>query len=58
MGVELFNLKSDLEEKKDLSKTQLEQTRALQQQLNEWRASVKAAMPTPNPEWVPNAVKR
>jgi arylsulfatase A-like enzyme len=58
MRVELFNLKNDLEEKKDLSKTQLEQARSLQQQLHEWRASVKAAMPTSNPDWVPSAAKR
>jgi arylsulfatase A-like enzyme len=58
MRVELFNLKNDLEEKRDLSKTLPGPARALQQQLHDWRASVKAAMPTPNPDWVPSATKR
>jgi arylsulfatase A-like enzyme len=53
MRVELFNLKHDPEEKRDLSKTEPEQARALRQQLHDWRVSVKAAMPTPNPDWVP-----
>ena len=58
MRVELFNLKNDLEEKRDLSKAQLAQARSLQQQLHDWRASLHAAMPTPNPDWVPGAPKR
>ena len=58
MRVELFNLKTDLEEKTDLSKAEPEQCRTLQKQLRDWRASVKAAMPTPNPDWVPRPDKR
>jgi arylsulfatase A-like enzyme len=58
MRVELFNLKNDLEEKRDLSKTQPEEARALQQQLHDWRTSLHAAMPTPNADWVPGAGKR
>jgi hypothetical protein len=58
MRVELFNLKSDLEEKRDLSKTEPENARALQQQLQDWQESVNAAMPSPNPDWVPGAAKR
>ena len=55
MRVELFDLKSDLEEKHDLSVKMPEQARALREKLRDWRASVKASMPTPNPEWSPSA---
>lgn len=58
MRVELFNLKSDLEEKKDLSKAEPEKARALREQLHEWRQSLRAAMPRPNPDWIPAAGKR
>jgi arylsulfatase A-like enzyme len=55
MRAELFDLKSDLEEKHDLSVKMPEQGRALREQLHDWRASVKASMPTPNPSWTPSA---
>ena len=53
--VELYNLKDDLAEKKDLAKTMPDQAAALRRKLQQWRASVGAQMPTPNPDYRPNA---
>jgi arylsulfatase A-like enzyme len=46
--VELYNLKDDLSEKTDRAKDQPDRAAALRLRLQEWRASVGAAMPTPN----------
>ncbi len=47
--VELYNLASDLGEREDLSKINSEKTRELRKMLNQWRGSVSADMPLPNP---------
>ena len=49
--VELYNLKQDIGEKRDLSKEMPEKTRELHRLLQEWRLSVNARMPRPNPDW-------
>jgi hypothetical protein len=51
MRVELFNLKDDLGEHHDLAASLPEKTTALRQQLHNWRKSVDAQMPTPNPDY-------
>ena len=55
MRVELFNLKDDIGERHDLAATMPEKAAALRQQLHDWQQSVKAAMPTPNPDYDPGA---
>jgi arylsulfatase A-like enzyme len=52
--VELYNLKDDIGETKDLAATLPEKTAALRQKLHDWRQSVDAQMPTPNPNYDPN----
>ncbi|MFH1741962.1 MAG: sulfatase/phosphatase domain-containing protein [bacterium] len=52
-NVELYNLKEDIGETKDLSKEMPEKTAALQKQLAMWRKEVNAQMPTPNPDYDP-----
>ena len=58
MRVEMFDLKSDLEEKHDLAGKMPEQARALREQLLDWRKSVNALMPTPNPGWTGASVSK
>jgi len=55
MRVELFNLKDDLGEHRDLSAAMPERAAALRKQLHDWRQSIDAAMPTPNPNYDPAA---
>ncbi len=55
MHVELFNLRDDLGEQHDLAAAMPEKAAALRKQLHDWRASVNAAMPTPNPDYEPPA---
>ena len=50
MRVELFNLKDDLGEQHDLSQKMPEKTAELKTLLHDWRASVHATMPSPNPQ--------
>ena len=52
--VELYNLKDDISETKDLAATLPNKTAALRQKLHDWRARVGAQMPTPNPDYDPN----
>ena len=52
--VELFNLKSDVGEAKDLAAEMPGKARELQRKLAEWRASVGAQMPAPNPSYEPS----
>lgn len=47
--VELYNLRDDLGEKKDLSAAMPEKAAELRRMLHEWRNDVGAAMPTENP---------
>jgi hypothetical protein len=53
MRVELFNVRSDVSEQHDLAAQLPERTAALCQQLHDWRQSLNAAMPTPNPDYRP-----
>jgi arylsulfatase A-like enzyme len=55
MRVELFNLREDPGEHRNLAATIPDKTAALRQQLHDWRQSVNAAMPTPNPDYDPKA---
>jgi len=48
--VELFDLTSDPGERRDLAAERPERTAVLRARLAAWRASVLAAMPTPNPQ--------
>ncbi len=49
--VQLFNLKKDLAEQHDLSRSEPEKAERLRQMLHEWRKSVGAASMTPNPNY-------
>ena len=49
--VELYNLKNDVSEKNDLSITEPERAKRLRIILQDWRKSVDAQMPTPNPNY-------
>jgi arylsulfatase A-like enzyme len=51
--LELYDLSKDIGEKKDLSKEMPEKTRQLYASLKEWRRSVNAQMPRPNPDYDP-----
>lgn len=51
--VELYDLKSDLSEKRDLAKERPEVAKTLQRELAQWRRKVGAKMPTPNPNYDP-----
>jgi len=51
--VELYNLREDLGEIKDLAAAMPEKTQELRKKLADWRASVGAQMPTPNPDYDP-----
>jgi arylsulfatase A-like enzyme len=46
--LELYNLRDDLGEKKNLAKEMPDKARELHARLTAWRAEVKAPMPTPN----------
>jgi arylsulfatase A-like enzyme len=46
---ELFNLKEDPQEKRDLAKDQAQKTAELQQKLAAWREGIGAKLPQPNP---------
>jgi len=49
--LELYNLKTDIGEKNNLAQEMPEKARELQWRLAGWRRSVKADMPTPNPDF-------
>ena len=49
--VELYNLKDDIGETKDLATTLADKTAALRQKLHDWRQRVDAQMPTQNPNY-------
>ena len=50
---ELYNLKNDIGETKDLSKLEPEKVNELKNLLNNWRLKMDAQMPTQNPNYVP-----
>ncbi len=56
--VELFDLKSDPKETKDLAKVHPEKAAELLKELVAWRESVGAQMPIPNPNYDPDAGKQ
>jgi arylsulfatase A-like enzyme len=49
--IELFNLKNDIKEETDLAKNQPEKAKELKHILHQWRKSVGAQMPYPNPHY-------
>jgi arylsulfatase A len=49
--LELYNLKDDISESKDLSKTMKQKTEELYRLLAEWRKRMNAQMPVPNPNY-------
>ena len=49
--LELFNLRDDLGEQNDLATAMPEKARELQKMLADWRRTVGAQMPTPNPNY-------
>ncbi len=51
--VELYNLKEDIGERRDLSAEMPEKTAELRAKLNDWRHSVGADMPRPNRDYKP-----
>ncbi len=54
MRVELYNLKDDIGEQKDLAKLMPDKTNQLRDRLHAWRKEVGAQMPTVNPAYDPN----
>ena len=56
MNCELYNLKDDLGEARDLAKDKPEKVAELRAKLHAWRASVGAQMPTPNANYTPAVV--
>ncbi len=50
-SLELYDLESDPSESRNLAMQHSETTARLRQQLEDWRKSVSAAMPVPNPQW-------
>jgi arylsulfatase A len=51
--LELYNLKDDIGEKHDLAAKMPDKVKELHQMLTDWRKSVAAQMPTPNPDYKP-----
>ena len=51
--VELYNLKDDIGETRDLAAAMPDKAAALRQKLHDWRARVGAQMPIPNPAYDP-----
>lgn len=49
--LELYNIKEDIGEKEDLSAAEPQRTGELAQLLKEWRESIGANMPVPNPDY-------
>lgn len=50
-SLELYDLQKDLGQKQDLAKKMPERVAAMHRLLRDWRQSVNARMPTPNPAW-------
>ena len=49
--VELYNLRDDVGENRDLSESLPEIAARLKQMLSRWRLDVNALIPQPNPDW-------
>ncbi len=56
--LELYNLREDLSETKNLAEADPEKAKSLQQKLNAWRNSVHAKMPAANPDYDPAKADR
>ena len=56
--VELYNLKDDIGESNDLSKTNPAKANELREMLHKWRKDVDAQIPKPNPDYDPNKKKK
>ena len=54
-ALELYNVPADIGEKSNLATQQPEKVRELRAKLVAWRTEVGALMPTPNPDFDPNA---
>jgi arylsulfatase A len=54
--VELYNLQDDIGEQHDLAEKLPDQAQALRTKLAAWRSQVGAQLPTPNPDYDPNAM--
>jgi arylsulfatase A len=52
-SVELYNLKDDVGEKKNLAEKEPNRAKELKAALTEWRQKVNAQMPVPNPQYDP-----
>jgi arylsulfatase A-like enzyme len=52
--IELYDLSADIGESRDLTSQMPELAGGLHEILEEWRRSVGARMPAPNPDWRPN----
>ncbi|MCE9545788.1 MAG: sulfatase [Planctomycetia bacterium] len=55
--LELFNLKNDLSEQHNVAADHSDRVQELHKRLADWRESVGAVMPTPNPNWDPATPK-
>ena len=51
MNVELYNLRKDMREDRNLAQAMSDKTDELRQKLQRWRKEVNAAMPKPNPDY-------
>ena len=51
MNVELYNLRKDMHEDRNLAQAMSDKTDELRQKLQRWRKEVNAAMPKPNPDY-------
>lgn len=57
MRVELYNLREDLGEVRDLAQSKPEKAAELRERLHRWRREVDAQMPSPNPHFRPPGPK-
>jgi arylsulfatase A-like enzyme len=57
MHVELYNLREDQAEQNNLSETMPEKANELRNKLHQWRESVDAQMPKPNPNYDPDRAR-
>jgi arylsulfatase A-like enzyme len=53
MHVELYNIRDDIGEQRDLVKVQPKKVAELRDRLHDWRQEIGAQMPTPNPKYDP-----
>jgi len=54
-SLELYNLSKDIGEKENIATQNPDQVKKLFEKLRAWRKDVNAVMPTPNPDYDPNA---